>query len=317
MHGEVYAMPDIACLGLLVADTVGATIDALPDRGTLALIDRIELHTGGCAANTAGSLAKIGVRAAVLGKVGSDGYGDFMIRALQEIGVDTRGIRRDASAATASTIVTVHSDAERSFLHVVGANAKLTAADVGWNIVDDGAKIFHIGGLQLMSAMEGDGVRDVLQTAKGKKLLTTLDTVMNPRSRGWAGIAPCLPYLDWALPSIDEAKALTGEVKALKQARMFQAAGAKNVAVKMGADGCLVVPQDGEPFHVAPLLVEAVDSLGAGDAWIGGFLTGLLHGWPLQKTAQFANAVGACCVQSYGATAGVRSLEDTLALIGE
>ncbi len=310
-------MPDIACLGLLVADTVGATIDALPARGTLALIDRIELHTGGCAANTGGSLAKIGVSTAVLGKVGSDGYGDFMIRALGEIGVDTRGIRRDSSVATASTIVTVHSDAERSFLHVIGANAKLTAADVDWDIVGDGAKIFHIGGLQLLSALEGDDAREVLRTAKEKGLLTTLDTVMNPRSRGWAGIAPCLPHLDWALPSIEEAQALTGEVKALKQARMFQAAGARNVAVKMGANGCLVVPHDGEPFHVAPLVVEAVDSLGAGDAWVGGFLTGLLHAWPLLKTAQFANAVGACCVQSYGATAGVRSLADTLALIGE
>jgi sugar/nucleoside kinase (ribokinase family) len=309
-------MPDIACLGLLVADTVGATIDALPTPGTLALIDRIELHTGGCAANTGGSLAKIGVSTAVLGKVGSDGYGDFLVRALGDMGVDTRGIRRDASVATASTIVTVHSDAERSFLHVIGANAKLTAADVDWDVVDDGAKIFHIGGLQLMSAMEGDDAREVLKQAKSKGLMTTLDTVMNPRSRGWAGIAPALPYLDWALPSIEEAKALTGEEKALRQARRFQEAGAKNVAVKMGANGCLIVPHDDEPFHVAPLTVEAVDSLGAGDAWIGGFLTGLLHQWPLRKTALFANAVGACCVQSYGATAGVRTLEETLSLIG-
>ncbi len=310
-------MPDIVCLGLLVADTVGATIDSLPARGTLSLIDRIELHTGGCAANTGGSLAKIGVSTAVLGKVGSDGYGDFMVRALAEMGVDTRGIRRDASVATASTIVTVHSDAERSFLHVIGANAVLTAQDVDWDVVDDGAKIFHIGGLQLMSAMEGDGARDVLRQAQGKGLLTTLDTVMNPRSLGWEGIAPALPFLDWVLPSIEEAKALTGEEKALRQARMFQEAGAKNVAVKMGANGCLVVPQDAEPFHVAPFTVAAVDSLGAGDAWVGGFLTGLLHKWPLRKTALFANAVGASCVQSYGATAGVRSLQETLSLLGE
>ncbi|MES2462619.1 MAG: sugar kinase [Armatimonadota bacterium] len=310
-------MPDIACLGLLVADTVGANIDALPDHGGLTLIDRIELHTGGCAANTGGSLARIGVSTAVLGKVGNDGYGNFMIRSLQEIGVDTRGIRRDASAATAATIVTVHSDAERSFLHVIGANATLTAQDVDWDVVDEGTKIFHIGGLQLLSAMEGDGAREVLKRAKEKGLLTTLDTVMNPRSRGWEGIAPALPFVDWALPSFEEAKELTGENKALRQARRFQEAGAKNVAVKMGANGCLIVPQDEEPFHVSPLKVTAVDSLGAGDAWIGGFLTGLLNHWPLRKTSRFANAVGACCVQSYGATAGVRSLQDTLALIDE
>ena len=83
----------------------------------------------------------------------------------------------------------------------------------------------------------------------------------------------------------------------------------------MGANGCLIVPADAEPFHVAPLSVNAVDSLGAGDAWAAGFLTGLLHDWSLSKTAQFANAVGACCVQELGATTGILSLSETLALL--
>lgn len=310
-------MPDIACLGLLVADTVGATIDALPAHGTLDLIQRIELHTGGNAANTGSTLARLGIPTAVLGKVGADGFGDFMTGALAARGVDTRGVVRDPAVPTAATIVCVHSDAERSFLHVIGANAALTAANVDWDVVADGCKILHIAGLQLLAALEGDGAREVLAEAKRRGMMTTLDTVMNPRSRGWEGIAPALPYLDWALPSFDEAKALTGQEKALRQARAFQAAGAKNVAVKMGANGCLVVPADGAPFHVAPLAVEAVDSLGAGDAWCGGFLAGLAHGWPLEKTARFANAVGACCVQCYGATTGVRTLNETLALIGE
>lgn len=307
-------MPDIACLGLLVADTVGKTIDALPARGTLELIDRIELHTGGNAANTGVALAKIGVSVSVLGKVGADGFGDFMVGALTGHGVDVTGIVRDRAVPTAATIVTVHSDAERSFLHVSGANAAVTADDVYWPAAH-GAKIFYVAGLQLLSGLEGEGVARVLADAQQRGLLTVLDTVMNPRSAGWEGIAPALPFLDWTIPSFEEAKALTGEGKALRQARKFQAAGAKNVAIKMGADGCLVVPADADPFHVAPLAVHAIDSLGAGDAWAAGFLTGLLHDWPLLKTAQFANAVGACCVQALGATTGVRSLNDTLALL--
>jgi sugar/nucleoside kinase (ribokinase family) len=167
-----------------------------------------------------------------------------------------------------------------------------------------------------MPQLEGEGVADVLAEAQRRGLLTVLDTVMNPRSAGWAGIAPALPFLDWTIPSFEEAKALTGEGKALRQARFFQAAGAKNVAIKMGANGCLIVPVDSEPFHVAPRAVEAVDALGAGDAWAAGFLTGLLHAWPpLEKTARFANAVGACCVEALGATTGIRSLNDTLALL--
>lgn len=307
-------MADVVCLGLLVADTVGKPIDALPARGTLELVERIELHTGGCAANTGVALARIGVATAIQGKVGADGFGDYLLGELTRQGLDMRGLVRDASSATSATMVLVHSDAERSFLHVIGANATFTADDVNWEALG-GARILHVAGLQLMPAFEGDGVAQVLAEAKRRGLTTTLDTVMNPRSRWWDGLAPALPHLDWALPSFEEAARLTGESKALRQAIKLQAAGAKNVAIKMGAEGCLVAPEGRKAFHVAPLPVEAVDALGAGDAWVAGFLTGLLHDWPLERTARFANAVGACCVQALGATTGVKSLEETLAML--
>jgi sugar/nucleoside kinase (ribokinase family) len=307
-------MADVICLGLLVADTVGRPIDALPPRGTLALVDRIELHTGGCAANTAVALAKLGVSTAAVGKVGSDGFGDYLTQALAGQGVDTRGIVRDAAASTAATMVVVHSDAERSFLHVAGANATFRTEDMPWEVAE-GARVLHVAGLQLLSSLEGEGVAHVLTAARERGLVTTLDTVMNPHSRGWDGIAPALPHLDWAVPSFEEAAQLTGETKALRQAERFRDAGAKNVAIKMGAHGCLVLPEGGKGFHVPPIPVEAVDALGAGDAWVAGFLTGLLNNWPIERTARFANAVGACCVQALGATTGVRSLAETLAMI--
>jgi sugar/nucleoside kinase (ribokinase family) len=128
-------------------------------------------------------------------------------------------------------------------------------------------------------------------------------------------VKDALPYLDWAVPSFDEAILLTGERTAEGQAARLKSGGVKNVAVKLDAGGCYVSPQEGEPFTVPALSVTAIDSLGAGDAWVGGFLTGLLHQWPLLKIARFANAVGACCVQSLGATTGVRPLAETLPLL--
>lgn len=305
---------DVACLGLLVADTVGMPIDALPQKGTLELIERIELHTGGNGANTGSALAKLGVPTAVLGKVGADNLGDFMVDALTRRGIDMRGVSRDPSTVTAATMVIVHSDAERTFLHVSGANAVFDEQDVDWRVIE-GAKILHIAGLQLMSRLEGEALARILSEAKRRGLTTTLDTVMNPRSRGWDGLAPGLPYLDWVIPSFEEAAALTGQGKALRQAKRLVEAGAKNAAIKMGANGCLVLPEGGKGFHVAPFTVDAVDSLGAGDCWSAGFLAGLLNNWPLEKTFRFANAVGACCVQAVGATTGVRSLEETLRML--
>jgi len=309
-------MPDIACLGLLVADTVGATIDALPERGTLSLVDRIELHTGGCAANTGAALAKLGVSVGILGKVGADSFGDFVTSSLAKTGAEVGGIVRDADTVTAATMVTVHSDAERSFLHVIGANARMTADDVAWEATN-GARLFHVAGLQLMPSLEGEGVARVLCEAKRRGMITTLDTVMNPRSLGWDGIAPALPHLDWVVPSYDEAHLLTGETDIERQAARFQRGGARNIAIKNGAEGCYVAPDGVAPFRVPVLPVRAVDSLGAGDAWAAGFLTGLLHNWPLERTARFANAVGACCVEAYGATTSVRSLAETLTRMEE
>ncbi|GAB4457288.1 MAG: sugar kinase [Armatimonadaceae bacterium] len=302
--------PEIACLGLLVADTVGRPIDRLPARGTLELIERIELHIGGCAANTGASLAKLGIPVAVLGKVGADGFGEYLLHALRQVGADVRGVRQATDVPTAATIVTVHQDAERSFLHVAGANAAFTADDVDWEAVGS-ARLFHVAGLQLMTAFEGNGVAQALKEARQRGMTTTLDTVMNPRSAGWAGLAPALPYLDWALPSHEEAIQLTGAHDPAEQAARFRDGGAQNVAIKLGGGGCYVAPATGEPFTAPAFTVPAIDALGAGDAWVAGFLTGLLKGWTLPNTARLANAVGACCVQALGATTGIRSLAET------
>ena len=81
-------MAKVVCLGILVADVVGKPIESFPPRGTLATVERMELHAGGCAANTGISLARLGVPTAVLGKIGADGFGDFLSHTLQKNGVE-------------------------------------------------------------------------------------------------------------------------------------------------------------------------------------------------------------------------------------
>lgn len=309
---------EVVCVGILVADMVGTPMDNLPPRGKMAVLDRIELHIGGCAANTGADLARIGVPVAVVGKVGADSLGDFLVDALKRRGVETAGVRRaDNGVPTAATIVAVHSDAERSFSHVPGANAAFMADDMDWSVAE-GARILHVAGLQLLTAFEGQGAASVLAEAKRRGLITTLDTVLNPQSLGWEGVVPCLPYLDWALPSLYEAELLTGETDPGQQAAKLKAHGTKNVAVKMGDEGCYISPESGEPFTVPALPLradEVKDALGAGDAWVAGFLAGLIQGWTLQFTALYANAVGADCVRELGATTGIRPMADTLATL--
>ena len=80
----------------------------------------------------------------------------------------------------------------------------------------------------------------------------------------------------------------------------------------MGEDGCLVMSGDGQVIRLPAFQVDVVDATGAGDAFAAGFIAGVWHGWSMEKTARFANAVGALCVTGLGASGGVRSLSETL-----
>ena len=303
-------MYEVTCLGILVADVVGKPIDTYPERGRLQLVDRMELHSGGCAANTGVSLAKIGIRTAVIGKVGNDGFGDFLVQVLQQHGIDTRGVRRDEQEATSATMVMVHSDGERSFLHYIGANAALRLEDVDIDTIRQ-SQVLHVAGALVMPGIDGEPTAQLLRRAKEMGVITSFDTVWNTSS-GWMNtVKPCLPYVDYMIPSIEEAKMLTGKEDPEDIAQVFLAHGVKVVGLKMGERGCYIRSSEVK-LAIPRYQVQAVDALGAGDAFAAGFLTGVVKGWDLEQMGRFANAVGALCVTALGATTGVRSLQETL-----
>ena len=306
-------MLQVCCLGILVADVVGKTIEAFPPKGTLAAIERMELHVGGCAASTSIALAKLGVETAVLGKIGDDGFGRFLSETLENHGVGTRGLVRDGAEATAATMVAVDGAGERTFLHYAGANAVYTAADVLWPEIE-AARFFHVAGPFLMPRYMGTDNAAVLMRAKALGKTTTLDTVWDATGRWMSVLAPCLPFLDFILPSWEEARLLTGRETPEDAAQVFLDGGVKAVGLKLGAQGAYLRTAAGDELRLSALPVEAVDALGAGDCWAAGFLCGLTRGWDLERTARFANAAGACAVQALGATTGVRSFDETYAL---
>jgi sugar/nucleoside kinase (ribokinase family) len=308
-------LPDVTCIGVLVADVVGKPIDSLPERGKLQRVERMELHTGGCAANTGISLAKLGVKTAVVGKVGTDGFGDFMVRRLAENGIEYRGVARDTEAATAATMVLVHSDGERSFLHYYGANATLRQPDVDMALVNQ-SKVVHIAGAFLMPSLDGEPSARILEEAREAGVVTSLDTAWDVTGSWIEKIGVCLPYVDYFLPSFEEARMLAnGRDDPEEIARVLLDAGVKVVGLKMGERGAYIRNAAGQEITVPAIQVDAIDALGAGDAFVAGFLTGIVHDWDMERCARFATAVGACCVTALGATTGVRGFDETLAFL--
>ena len=303
----------VACLGILVADVVARPVRDLPARGRLTLVDQMELHTGGCATNTGMSLAKLGVATSVLGAVGTDGFGDFVISRLERTGADARGVRRIDDVNTSATMVMVEPDGERRFLHYLGANARLSEGDVDFGVIGESG-ILHIAGALVMPGIDGDPMARILRRAKEAGLTTTFDTVWDATGRWMELVEPCLPYVDVMLPSLSEARMIAGRQAPEDVAEVFMSYGVKVVGLKMGEDGAYVRDAERE-IYIPPYIVEAVDATGAGDAYVGGFLTGMVYGWDLLKTARFASAVGAMCVTAVGATTGIRSLEETIAFM--
>jgi sugar/nucleoside kinase (ribokinase family) len=297
----------------MVADMVGRPVRSIPDVGRLALVDSMGLHTGGCAINAATALARLGLPVEVMGKVGADALGDFLVDALIERGIGSSGVMRDSQVGTSSTMILVDQQGERRYIHYIGANARLTSDDIDMARVES-ASILHVAGALVMPGIDGEPTAAILKRAKSAGVTTFMDTVWDDTGR-WARLAPCLPHLDVFVPTIEEAQAVTGLNDPREVGRKLLDNGVGTVGLKMAAQGCLVMDRAGQEIRLPAFNVEAVDTTGAGDAFAAGFIAGVWHGWPLERTARFANAVGALCVTDVGAAGGVCSLDETLAFM--
>ncbi len=302
---------DVACVGILVADAIGRPIDGIPERGKLQLVDRIDLFLGGCASNAGIDLARIGLAAGVVGKIGDDGFGRYIRDTLVREGVDVTGLATDPSVGTSASLVIVSGDGERSFLHCLGANGEFRLSDVDMDVVR-AAPILFIAGTMLMPAFDGAPAAELLREASAMGRTTVLDTAWDSQGRWMKVLAPCLPHLDYFLPSYEEAVQLSGETEPVAIARFFLGKGVrKAVAVKLGKDGCLVAGADGFLARIPTYgSAKVVETTGAGDAFCAGFVAGLAKGWDLLECARFANATGTFCVTAAGATTGMRPLAE-------
>ncbi len=305
-------MSDVVCVGIAVADAIGRPIDTIPEKARLQIFDELELHTGGCAVNTGIAMKKLGAEVAVIGKVGKDGFGDFLEAEMLKENVDVSGMVRDPETATSFTFVMVSSDGERRFLHTPGCNATLSIDDIDMKLATLG-KILHVAGTCLMSTFDGEQTGELLAAARKAGCMTSLDTAYNDRIKDpMRLIEPALPHLDYFLPSIEEAQAMCGLSDHREMAHFFADRGCRNVVIKLGREGSFGL-LDGEEISAPIYEVRTIDSSGAGDCFIAGFLMSILKGVNGEEALRFGAATAAQCVQAVGCTTGVPSYEDVLA----
>jgi sugar/nucleoside kinase (ribokinase family) len=294
---------DVLCAGILVADHVCTPIDHLPAAGELILADRLLLTLGGCAANVAVGLAKMGVAASVAGRVGGDVFGRVVADMLRETRVDVSAVTVTPAVDTSQTLIVNVRGQDRRFIHTFGANAHFRAADIPADRAKR-CKVLYLGGYLIMDRVTQEELAPVFAAARASGARTVLDVVTPGPGDYLPRLEKLLPHVDIFLPNDHEAMLITGETDPVRQAERFRALGVKTVIVTLGDRGAVLVG-DGVRLLSTTFPVDFVDGSGGGDAFAAGYIDGLLHGFDEAGCLKVASALGASCVRAIGTTTGV------------
>jgi sugar/nucleoside kinase (ribokinase family) len=308
---------DVICVGNLVADIFASPIDSMPRAGQLKLTDRFLLGVGGCAANTAACLKRLGKDVKVLGKVGKDLFGDFVLKDLERLGIEASGIKRSQTHSTSATFIINVEGEDRRYLHTTGANADFTLADVERSALE-GARALYVGGYLAMPRFQMNDLVQLFRAARARSLRTILDVVVPAGSPvSLEQVGPVLTYTDAFLPNNDEAGRLTGQTDPATQAESLARFNPEcAVVITQGKRGALA-RRDTEVIQADRFKVKSVDESGAGDAFAAGLISGLLEEWSLEKILRFASAIGASSTRALGCIDGVFHVDEARAFIAE
>ena len=296
--------PDVVLSGVPRSITY-AQVEQLVDTGTLTV--------GGSAAILACGTARLGLRTALVGVVGDDDAGRFMLERLAARGVDTAACVTQNEIATGITLHLVRGD-DRAMLTFPGAIPALDAAAVS----DErllAARHLHVSSFFLQPLLAG-GLRGLFERAHAAGATTSLDTNWDPLDR-WEGLAEVLPATDVLFPNSEECLAIAQALDPVEPPRALDSAVAALATrgpipvVKCGADGALAWADD-QILRVPTVTVGMVDAVGAGDSFDAGFLAGRLNGYPLERSLRLAAACGALSLRGAGGTGWQPALDEAL-----
>ena len=286
-------------------------------------------NPGGAPLNLLAQASNLGAKCAFLGKVGRDGFGDFLEQVAREVGVDTGGLRRDEKVPTTLAFVHLAENGERSFsfYRKPGADIMLEERELDVERIQS-ARIFHFGSLSATDEPARSATRKAVALARGAGCIVSYDPNFRPalwerKEDAIEQMREQIAHAHVVKVSEEEMEMLTGEADPERGSAAIADGGASLVCVTYGAEGSYY--RCGSLFGKAESFpVKAVDTTGAGDAFWGTVLSLLkdktleeirtLSEKELQHIVRCGNAAGALAASAYGAINSMRGMQEILAL---
>ena len=300
---------DVVNIGIIVADMpVKIPCRTLDFKTDTIRVEKLDVLPGGDAANSSVALGYLGRKVALAGALGKDSLGHLVKEMIGSSGVDVKNVRLKENVATSTSVVLINSEGARTFVCTRGNNETLCAADVDTSLIKK-TKHINLSSLFAHPLFEKDGGPMFFEKAKNAGLTISADTGHDSYNTGFEGIAHLLRYVDIFMPSYVEAKYMSGESDPKRMAAFFtRQTGEKTVVIKLGEEGCFV-REKGKGYRVPAYRVDVVDTTGAGDNFLAGFLSAYLEGADVLDCARFACATAALSTTQVGATSPVTTVE--------
>ena len=288
-----------------------------------------ERNPGGAPANVAAAVARLGGRSAFIGKTGNDVFGRFLRETLDAHGIETRGLQTAEGHPTTLAFVTLTPDGERdfSFYRNPAADTQITPGELDGPLLQ-GSRFLHVGSLSLTHEPARAATLSAIERVKAAGGCISYDPnwralLWESRETGIRAMKSLLPAADVVKVSDEELALLFGSEDCSLGAARILAEGARLVLVTLGAKGVFYKTPTLEGRVEGPA-VQAVDTTGAGDAFVGGLLYRLSRApadadplartqGELEQDLRFANAVASLCVRKRGAIPAMPALQEVLA----
>ena len=299
---------DLVVVGELNADLI-LTGDVIPAFGQIEkIVDDAHLVIGSSAAIMACGAAQLGLRVAMVGKVGTDELGRFLVRELESRPINVESVVIDPHVKTGLSVILSHGN-DRAILTYLGGISTLRYDEIALGVIER-SRHLHLCSYYLLDALR-PSVPALFDLAHTCHLSTSLDTNFDPTGKWDGGIGETLKRTDIFMPNETELIGITRQ-RAIQDALAQLAETVPTVAVKLGSRGG-IARRAAEFAQTETVPVEVVDTVGAGDSFNAGFIYGHLRGWGLAQTLRFACVCGSLSTRAAGGTCAQPSLEEALA----